>query len=374
MDEPMNRFEQRLESALRDYVERPESSWEPAAVVADVTSRARVAGPPRASWFMPARLATAAVVILAVGLTAVVGIRLVDRSSSGSSASMAVVNGVDYLVGLPRGMRIEARELTPYAEVESGNSLEKFADLTAFSLNGLDPLAVLVVRAAPGFSDDNGPYPEYLSLRGPEDFYPEICDFYEPGHAGSPTECHPPIPETAEPSHSVAATRYPVPSPSASPSPLASSSASPSPTALPGPSATVYDAEHVSDYLVVLLNERTGEVGCATENHVTWDVRHFEQRAQALVDGGGEGMEVDGDLVRGSLLDTIEVFGGTELAATQGPDIAWYLSDPGHIDLVGRRDIDAELIALQLRRILVQDGHEVWWRTHDYISVSDGPC
>ncbi len=39
MDEPMNRFEQRLESALRDYVERPESSWEPAAVVADVTSR-----------------------------------------------------------------------------------------------------------------------------------------------------------------------------------------------------------------------------------------------------------------------------------------------------------------------------------------------
>ena len=130
MDEPMNRFEQRLESALRDYVERPESSWEPAAVVADVTSRARVAGPPRASWFMPARLATAAVVILAVGLTAVVGMRLVDRS--------------------------------------------------------------------------NGPYPEYLSLRGPEDFYPEICDFYEPGHAASPTECRPPIPETAEPSRSVA--------------------------------------------------------------------------------------------------------------------------------------------------------------------------
>ena len=132
---------------------------------------------------MPARLATAAVVILAVGLTAVVGMRLVDRS--------------------------------------------------------------------------NGPYPEYLSLRGPEDFYPEICDFYEPGHAASPTECRPPIPETAEPSRSVFATRYPVPSPSASPSP---------------------------------------------------------------------------------------------------------------------RDIDAELIALQLRRILVRDGHEVWWRTHDYISVSDGPC
>ncbi|MDQ3554311.1 MAG: hypothetical protein M3395_07880 [Chloroflexota bacterium] len=130
----------------------------------------------------------------------------------------------------------------------------------------------------------------------------------------------------------------------------------------------------MTDYLVVLLNERTGEVGCATQNDVSWDIRHFEQRAQALVDDGGEGMEVDGDLVLGSLLDTIEVFGGTELVATQGPDVAWYLSDSAHIDLVGRRDIDEELIALQLRRILVQDGHEVWWRTHNYISVSDGPC
>ena len=323
---------------------------------------------------MPARLATAAVVILAVGLTAVVGIRLVDRSGSGSSPAMAVVNGVDYLVGLARGMRIEARELTPYAEVESGNSLEQFADLTAFSLNGLDPLAVLVVRAAPGLSDDNGPYPEYLSLRGPEDFYPEICDFYEPGHAGSPTECRPAIPETPEPSHSVTATRYPLPSPSASPSPTESPSVSPSPTTLPSPSATVYDGDRISDHLVALLMERTGLSGCVSEGRVDWDIRHFEQRAHALANGGGEGMEVDRDLVRGSLLDTIEVFGGTELAATQGPDIAWYLSDPAHIDLVGRRDIDAELIALQLRRILEQDGHEVWWRTHDYISVSDGPC
>lgn len=165
-----------------------------------------------------------------------------------------------------------------------------------------------------------------------------------------------------------------MPSPSASPSLVVSPSRSPSPTALPGPTATVYDAEHVSDYLVVLLNERTGEVGCATQNDVTWDIRHFEQRAQDLVDGGAR-VAVDGDLVLGSLADTIEVFGGTELAATQGPDIAWYLSDPAHIDLVGRgRPIDAELIALQLRRILVQDGHEVWWRTHNFVSVSDGPC
>lgn len=372
MDESKNRFEQRLESALRRYVERPELAWEPAEVVADVASRARVAGPPRASWFMPARLATAAVVILAVGLTAVVGMRLVDRSSSGSYPAMAVVNGVDYLVGLGRSMQIDAGDLTPYGRVESGNSLRRMADPAAFSLTGIDPRAVLVVRSAPGLADDNGPFGEFLILWGPSDPYPELCSYVEPGHPSTPTECLPATPETPEPSHSMTATRYPAPPPS--PSPLAGLLASPSPTASPDPSATVYDAEDVTDYLVVLLNERTGEVGCATQNDVSWDIRHFEQRAQALIDGAGEGMEVDGDLVLGSLLDTIEVFGGTELVATQGPDVAWYLSDPAHIDLVGRRDIDAELIALQLRRILVQDGHKVWWRTHNYISVSDGPC
>ncbi len=373
MNEPMTRSEERLESALRDYVERPGLAWDPTEVVADVTARARVAGPPRSRWSMPVRMATAAVVVLAVGLTAVVGIRLVDRSSSGSSPAMAVVNGVDYSVGLARGMRIDAPELTPYGLVESGNVLQQFADRTAFSLNGLDPLAVLIVHAAPGLSDDGGPYGEYLLLHGPEDAYPEICDFYEPGHPSSPTECRPAIPETPEPRRSVTATHYPVPSPSASP--VASPSTSPSPTAVLGPSATVYDAVSVTDYLVVLLNERTGEVGCAQENHVDWDIRHFEQRARALMDGSSEGVEVDGDIVLGSVVDTIEVLGGTELAATQGPDIAWYLSDPAHVDLVGsRRPIDVELIALQLRRILVQDGREVWWRTHDYISVSDGPC
>lgn len=382
MDEPMTRFERGLESALRRYVNRPELSWEPAEVVADVTARARLSAPPRASWFRPARLATAAVVILAVGLTAVVGIRLVDRSSSGSSLAMAVVNGVDYLVGLSRGMRIDERDLTPYAEVESGNSLEQFADLTAFSLNGLDPLAVLVVHAAPSLSDDNGPFGEYLLLRGPGDAYPsgrdpypELCAYYEPGHPSSPTECLPAVPETPEPSRSVAEPRYPVPSPSASPSPAESPSVSPSPTTAPSPSARVYDGDRINDHLVALLMERTGASGCVMEGHVDWDIRHFEQRAQALVDGDGEDVLVDGDLVLGSLADTVEVLGGTELAATDGPDIAWYLSDPVHVDLVGRsRRADAVLLALQLRRILVQDGREVWWRTHDHIAISEDPC
>ncbi len=372
MDEPMNRFEQRLESALRRYVERPDLAWEPAEVVADVTARARSAKPPRASWFMPARLATAAAVILAVGVTAIVGVGLVDRSSGGSSPALAVVDRVEYRVGVGRSMRIDAGDLTPYGRVETTNVPDWIVDRTAFSLAGIDPLAVLTVRSAPGLADDNGPFGEFLILWGPNDPYPALCSYVEPGDPASPTECLPAIPETPEPSHSMTATRYPAPPPS--PSPPEGPLASPSPTAPPVPSATVYDAEDVTDYLVVLLNERTGEVGCATQNDVSWDIGHFEQRAQALVDGGGEGVEGDGDLVLGSLLDTIEGFGGTELVATQGPDIAWYLSDSAHIDLVGRRDIDEELIALQLRRILVQDGHEVWWRTHNYISVSDGPC
>lgn len=370
MDEPLTRFEQRLESALRGYVDRPELAWELAEVVADVTARARVSEPPRASWFMPARLATAAVVILAVGLTAVVGVRLADESSGGSSAALAVVNGVEYRVGLGRSMQIDAGDLTPYGRVESGNSLRRMADRTAFSLTGIDPLAVLFVRSAPGLADDNGPYGEYLILWGPNDPYPEICAYVEPGNPASPTGCLPAVPETPEPSRSVTATRYPVPSLSASP--LASPSTSPAPTALPGPSATVYDAEHVSDFLVVLLNERTGEVGCAHEGHVDFDIREIRRIAQELADDGER--DVDGNFVLGSLADTIEVLGGTELAATQGPDIAWYLSDPAHVDLIGGREFDTEIIALELWRIPLDDGREVWWRSLSFVAVSDGPC
>jgi hypothetical protein len=369
MSEPMTRFERRLESALRDYVERPDLTWAPREVVADVTARARVASPPRSSWFMPARLATAAVVILAVGLIAVVGTQLVDRSSIGIYPAMAVVNGVDYAVGVNRGMRIDSRDLTPYAQVESGNNLEQFADLTAFSLDGLDPLAVLVVHAAPGLSDDNGPYGDYLLLHGPEDAYPEICTFYDPGHPSSPTECHPVLPETPAPRRSATATTHHPEAP-ASPLSLASLSTSQSPTAVAGPSASVFDRGKVTDHLLALLRERTSPGHCGYEVQVDFNTRAVRQRADALAESGER--DVDGDFVLGSLADTIEVLGGTELVAMQGPDIAWYLSDPAYVELILDPGFESELIALELQRIGLDDGREVWWRTLGYVAV--GPC
>ena len=63
MHEPMSRFEQRLESALLVYVERPGLDRDPADVVADVTARPQGDGRRRPSWSNPARLAAAAVVI-----------------------------------------------------------------------------------------------------------------------------------------------------------------------------------------------------------------------------------------------------------------------------------------------------------------------
>lgn len=363
MDEPMSRFEQRLESALLHYVEGPGITWDPAEVVADATARPRAAGRRWPSWSNPIRLAAAAVVILAVGLTAVVGPRLLDRSSGASYPSMAVVNGVEYIVGLGRGLQIDDSDLSPYGRIERFNDPRFLGgDPTAFSLHGVDPLAALIVRSAPGLSDDSGPFPEYLVLARAPDSYAVLCAYYDPNDAASPTECRPATPEAPEPSRSLA------PGPRRS-LPVHSPSSSPPPTKTPAASATVYDARQVSDYLISLLKERTGVPGCAREAHVDFDTREVRRLAEALA--ADSERDVDRDLVLGSMADAIEVLGGTELVATQGPDIAWYLSDPVHVDPIGL-DIDAPIIALELWRIPLDDGREVWWRSLSYVAV--GPC
>lgn len=189
MDEPMDRFEQRLGSALREYVERPDAAWEPAEVVADVTARPRAVGRTWPAWSMPVRLVAAVVVILALGLTVVVGPRLVPGPGSGSAAAMAIVDGIEYRVGVARSLIVDMGDLTPYGLIESSNWRAQIRDPTAFSLEGIDPLAALVVRAAPGLSDDFGPLGEHLLLWGPKDPFPSICAYFESGHPASPTQC-----------------------------------------------------------------------------------------------------------------------------------------------------------------------------------------
>jgi len=365
MDEPTTRFEQRLEVALCDYVERPDLAREPSAVVADVTARPRAGSRRSWTWSVPRR-AAAALVILAVGLTAVIGPRILDLSGSAIGPATAVVKGVSYDLGMARSMRVDRGDLTPYGVVDSGSALRQIADPTAFSLAGIDPRAVLIVRSAPGLNDDNGPYDEYLLLYGPVDPYPAMCDYFEPGDPSNPTVCPPATYRTPEPSRDVMPTPDPVAS--RSPSPVPSPSPSPSPTASPIPSPTAYDGDRVVDHLVVLLMERTG-VGCAREAHVDWDLRAIERQAEAVALNGEVGVVGEENFVLGTLAEAIEGFNG-ELAATEGPDVAWILSDPDDVELIGgNRRPDADLIALKLQLIKVDDGRDVWWRTRDYVGV-----
>ncbi len=293
MDEPMTRFERRLESALKDYVECPDLAWEADRVVADVTARARVSAPPRPRWLLPARLATVAVVILAVGLTAVVSVRLVDQSIGGSYPALAVVNGADYRLGLGRSMQIDASDLTPYARVESGSGLRQMADPTAFSLTGVDPLAVLVVRSAPGLSDDNGPYGEFLILWGPTDPYPEICAYVEPGDPASPTECL-----SATPGAATEAPSTSVPLPTLDPSLIAVPTQEPEPAGSPRPCpAALIEGTLVPDERWGMIIE---DVDGLTRK-VLWPHGYAARQdgsRLALLDGGGSIVAFEGDLVR----------------------------------------------------------------------------
>lgn len=168
MDEPTTRFEQRLGPALRGYADRPGMAWEPAEVVADVTRRTGGVG--RRWAFRGARPLAAAVAALLV--VAVVGVGIIGPriGGEGSSPAMVRVNGLDYYVGIGRGLTVTEADITRYAVLETGRfsmPLDQFADRIAYSLQGVDPLEALVARTLPGSRDDAGPYPEFFMLWGP---------------------------------------------------------------------------------------------------------------------------------------------------------------------------------------------------------------
>ena len=125
-------------------------------------------------------LAAAAAIGFGLMLTFVGRDACLDGSGEGASCpALAVVNGTRYGVGT-RTQLVDAEDaLTPYGDIERTNVPEHFAEMTAYSLSGIDPALVLVARSGPT-PDDGGPYRLMFVIGGGDSdaAWPAICRYF----------------------------------------------------------------------------------------------------------------------------------------------------------------------------------------------------
>ena len=132
-----------------------------------------------------------AVAVLAIGSLAVANVLL---PGSASSIPHAAVGGVTYDVVVDRTLTVEPAELSPYGPVTASDYAWAFSEPQAYSLQGVDPRALLVVQAKPGAGDES--WGEYLILLGPLDPYPSACRYHDARVGEIPVECSGALPRT----------------------------------------------------------------------------------------------------------------------------------------------------------------------------------
>lgn len=171
-----------LSAALRRYVDRPGLELPADEVVRDAQSRGLHRG-----RLLPVGLLSLALVGVLVGT--VVAVALQAAPPAGSDRALASVGGVEYLVGIGRGLAIDEQDLQRFGTIDAeGTTLNMadFRDGIAFALANVSPDEALVARTAPGLSDDSGDYPAYFILWGPEaqainlaTFSAELCAYFD---------------------------------------------------------------------------------------------------------------------------------------------------------------------------------------------------
>lgn len=107
------------------------------------------------------------------------GLRIGPQQVAALCASMVEVDGRTYTVGVGRWLDEDALVLEEYAPITRSN--DRVAEPVAYSLDGIDPLQFLVMKATDQQRDDNGPMSRYLALWGQVDGQPDgICPYADP--------------------------------------------------------------------------------------------------------------------------------------------------------------------------------------------------
>lgn len=140
----------------------------------------------RQRWLRPPAVAVAAVLVLAVSVGTV---GLLTKQFESSQLASARVNGLDYTVAAARSFDAPMDALTRYAETTIVDQGFAFDGLAAYSIRGVDPSQILVMKLAPDQRDDAGPLGSYILLvRGP-DAFALICAYFDPTSDATPRVC-----------------------------------------------------------------------------------------------------------------------------------------------------------------------------------------
>lgn len=105
----------------------------------------------------------------------------------GSCPALALVNDERYAVSAVPPLPEIGQRLTEFGPIAATNSPERFADMTAYSVSGIDPEAVLIGNAADPAGEDG----RYVLMFGPEqdDAWPALCAYLPPDQLAVTTEC-----------------------------------------------------------------------------------------------------------------------------------------------------------------------------------------
>jgi hypothetical protein len=105
-----------------------------------------------------------------------------------SQVATANVDGLEYGVSAARSLQVPPELVSRYGTVASTNAPLDLDGTSVYSILGIDPALVLLMKLKPGAHDDLGLLGDYaLLVRGSG--FEELCPYFDPFSEGAPTVC-----------------------------------------------------------------------------------------------------------------------------------------------------------------------------------------
>lgn len=178
MTSDSDNFDIAFSAKLRVYVDSQDLFRPTAAVVAAAQSSGLARAPQRfrVRWWSSIAIAVGVAALLGAGATYILSDP--GAGDNASDAARVIVGGLRYNSSTSVDLINIERELSVHGQMESTNTPHWFLDRTVFSVDGIDPAALLVARSI----SEPGERGRFRLLWGPNQnaAFPAICRYLEP--------------------------------------------------------------------------------------------------------------------------------------------------------------------------------------------------